>query len=154
MMYYFMSRYHKDIINHVTFAFKMSLLSKRHFINMRKPYFIFKTYVMSWLWRCHVSLMHTPSSKVLPKLLSVLSWLLGSISSLRVQYHFRVPIRVLYLSDNTDADGWRFNMLNLTKSRWHLCRWYGTHHKTKLTDAQRWPNIGWLPTISLVFQDL
>jgi len=24
-----------------------------------------KTYVMSWLWRCcHVSLMHTPSSKV------------------------------------------------------------------------------------------
>jgi len=32
-----------------------------------KPYFIFKTYVMSWLWRCHVSLMHTPSSKVLPK---------------------------------------------------------------------------------------
>jgi len=24
-------------------------------------------YVMSWLWRCHVSLKHTPSSKVLPK---------------------------------------------------------------------------------------
>jgi len=35
-------------------------------INMHKPYFIFKTYVMSWLWRCHASLMHTPSSKVLP----------------------------------------------------------------------------------------
>jgi len=25
-----------------------------------------KTYVMSWLWRCHVSLMHTPSGKVFP----------------------------------------------------------------------------------------
>jgi len=31
-------------------------------INTHKPYFIFKT----WLWRCRVSLMHTPSSKVLP----------------------------------------------------------------------------------------
>jgi len=35
-------------------------------INMHKPSFIFMTYVMSWLWRCHASLMHTPSSKVLP----------------------------------------------------------------------------------------
>jgi len=47
----------------------MSLLSERHLmtvvINMHKPYFIFKTYAMSWLWRCHVSLMHTPSNKVL-----------------------------------------------------------------------------------------
>jgi len=35
------------------FAFKMSFLSERHLmtfvINMHKPYFIFKTYVMSWL---------------------------------------------------------------------------------------------------------
>jgi len=31
-----------------------------------------KTYVMSWLWRCYVSLMHTPSSKVLPKCLLTL----------------------------------------------------------------------------------
>jgi len=47
----------------------MSLLSERHVmtvvINMHKPYFIFKTYVMSWLWRCQVSLMHASSSKVL-----------------------------------------------------------------------------------------
>jgi len=35
--------------------------------NMHKTSFIFLTCVMSWLWRCHVSLMHTPSSKVLPK---------------------------------------------------------------------------------------
>jgi len=65
-----MSRCHnKDILNNVVFAFKMSLLSERHFmtvvINIHKPYFIFKTYVMSWLWRCHASLIHTPSSKVL-----------------------------------------------------------------------------------------
>jgi len=39
-------------------------------INMHKPYFIFKTYVMSLLWwRRHVSLMHIPSSKVLPSFL-------------------------------------------------------------------------------------
>jgi len=31
-----------------------------------KTSFIFITYVKSWLWRCHVSLMHTPSIKVLP----------------------------------------------------------------------------------------
>jgi len=52
------------------FAFKMSLLSERHLMtvvtNMHKPYFIFKTSVMSWLWRCCVSLMHTPSSKASP----------------------------------------------------------------------------------------
>jgi len=60
-MYWFMSRCHnKDILNNVIFAFKMLLLSERH--KMHKPYFIFKT----WLWRCHVSLMHIPSSKVLP----------------------------------------------------------------------------------------
>ncbi len=39
-------------------------------IIMHKTSFIFMTCVMSWLWRCHVSLMHTPSSKVLPKLFS------------------------------------------------------------------------------------
>jgi len=49
-----MSRCHnKDIINNVTFAFQMSLLSERHLmtvvINMDKPYFIFMTYVMPWL---------------------------------------------------------------------------------------------------------
>jgi len=51
----------------------MSLLSESHLmtvvINMHTLYFIFKTYVMSWLWRCLVSLMHTPSSKVLPTFL-------------------------------------------------------------------------------------
>jgi len=35
-------------------------------INMHKTSFIFITCVMSHWWRCHVSLMHTPSSKVLP----------------------------------------------------------------------------------------
>jgi len=54
MMYWFMSRCHnKDISNYVIFAFKMSFLSKRHLItfviNMHKPYFIFITYVVSWL---------------------------------------------------------------------------------------------------------
>jgi len=51
----------KDISNNVLFAFKMLLLSERHLIrvviNMHKHYFIFTTYVMSWLWRCHASLM-------------------------------------------------------------------------------------------------
>jgi len=55
----------------------MSLLSERNLItvvmNMHKPYFIFKTYVIVWLWRCHVSLMHTPSSKVLPIFISSLN---------------------------------------------------------------------------------
>jgi len=49
---WFMSKYHnKDILNNVIFAFKMSLLSviMTIVINMDKPYFIFKTYVMSWL---------------------------------------------------------------------------------------------------------
>jgi len=49
MMLWLMLRCHKD---NVIFAFKMSLLSKRHLmtvINVHKPYFIFKTYVMSWL---------------------------------------------------------------------------------------------------------
>ncbi len=32
-------------------------------INMHKTSFIFVTCVMSWLWRCHVSLMHTPQVK-------------------------------------------------------------------------------------------
>jgi len=50
----FMPRCHnKDILNDVIFAFKMSLLSDRHLmtfvINIHKPYFIFKTHVMSWL---------------------------------------------------------------------------------------------------------
>jgi len=30
-----------------------------------------QTYSMSWLWRCHVSLMHTPSSKVLPNVFCI-----------------------------------------------------------------------------------
>jgi len=47
-----MSRCHnKNILNNVIFASKMSLLRERHLmrvvINMHKPYFIFKTYVMS-----------------------------------------------------------------------------------------------------------
>jgi len=55
MILSFMSRCHnKDILNNVIFEYKMSLLSERH---VHKPYFIFKTNVMSWLWRCHVSLM-------------------------------------------------------------------------------------------------
>jgi len=71
MMSWFMSRCQNKVIsNNVIFAIKMSLLSERHLMtvvkNVHKPYFIFKTYVMSWLKRCHVSLMHTPSSKVLP----------------------------------------------------------------------------------------
>jgi len=56
----------QDILNNVIFAFKMPLLSKRHLmtvvINMHKPYF--------QDMHCHgyegISLMHTPSSKVLP----------------------------------------------------------------------------------------
>jgi len=50
----FMFRCHnKDILNNVIFAFKMSLMSVRLLMtvvmNMHKPYFIFMTYVMSWL---------------------------------------------------------------------------------------------------------
>jgi len=53
MMLWFVSRCHnKDILNNVIFGFKISLC-ERHLmtvvINMHKPYFIFKTYVMSWL---------------------------------------------------------------------------------------------------------
>jgi len=36
----------------------------------KHAYFIFKTDVMSWLWRCHVSLRHTSSNKVLPNVLT------------------------------------------------------------------------------------
>jgi len=66
---WFMARcYNKDI-----FAFKMSLLNEWHLmtvvINMHKSYFIFMT--------CHASLMHTPSSKVLPKIRS--NWLVLAI---------------------------------------------------------------------------
>jgi len=48
----FMSRCHnKYILNNVIFALKMPLLSERHLmtvvINIHKPHFIFKTYVMS-----------------------------------------------------------------------------------------------------------
>jgi len=54
LLYWLMSRCHnKDILNNDIFAFKMSLLSEKHLmtvvINMHKPHFIFKTYVMSWL---------------------------------------------------------------------------------------------------------
>jgi len=45
--------HNKDILNNIIFALKMSLLSERHLmtvvIHMDKPYFIIKTYVMSWL---------------------------------------------------------------------------------------------------------
>jgi len=73
-MYWFMSRCHnnEDIINDVIFALKMSLLSERHLmtvvINMHKCYFIFKTHVMSWLCRRHVSLMKTFQVKCYRKL--------------------------------------------------------------------------------------
>jgi len=33
-------------------------------INIHKDSFMFMTGVMSCLWQCHVSLMHTPSNKV------------------------------------------------------------------------------------------
>jgi len=36
-------------------------------INIDKDSFMFMTGVMSCLWQSHVSLMHTPSNKVLPK---------------------------------------------------------------------------------------
>jgi len=42
------------------------------FMTVFIPYFIFKTYVMSWLWQYHVSLMHTPSSKVLPRCFTII----------------------------------------------------------------------------------
>jgi len=53
-MYWFKTRCHnKDILNNVIFAFKMSLLRERPImavvIKMHKPYFIFMTYVISWL---------------------------------------------------------------------------------------------------------
>jgi len=35
-------------------------------IKIHKDSFMFMTGVMSCLWHCHVSLMHTPSNKVLP----------------------------------------------------------------------------------------
>jgi len=64
-MLWFMSRCHnKDIFNNVIFAFKMSLLSERHLmtvvINMHKPCFIFKTYVMSWFSVISLSVLCTP----------------------------------------------------------------------------------------------
>jgi len=59
-------------VNHeLIFILRWTIPSKKSIIerttlndSCHKPYFIFKTYVMSWLRRC---LMHTPSSKVLPK---------------------------------------------------------------------------------------
>jgi len=91
-----MSRCHnKDILNNVIFALKMSLLSERHLMTvvMHKPYFIFKTYVMvcHMLCRCHVSLMHTPSSKVL---LRFYIW------SLLVQ------VSIIPVANVRTADGW------------------------------------------------
>jgi len=51
-MLWFMSRCHNKDLNNVIFEFKMSLLREIHLmtvvIKMHKPYFIFKTYVMSW----------------------------------------------------------------------------------------------------------
>jgi len=40
-------------------------------INIHKDYFMFRTGVMSCLWQCHVSLMHTPSNTVLPGIVVV-----------------------------------------------------------------------------------
>jgi len=34
MMFWFMSRCHKDILNKIIFAFKMSLLSERHLMTV------------------------------------------------------------------------------------------------------------------------
>jgi len=51
-----------DISNNVIFAWKCHNWANDTY----KTSFIFRTCVMSWSWRCHVSLMHTPSSKVLP----------------------------------------------------------------------------------------
>jgi len=39
--------------------------------NIHKHSFMFMTGVMSCLWHCHVSLMHTPSNKVLPYFLII-----------------------------------------------------------------------------------
>jgi len=61
----YMSRCHKDIINNVIFAFKMSLLSERHLMTVVINPTSYSRH-MSCLWRCHVSRMHTPSSKMLP----------------------------------------------------------------------------------------
>jgi len=42
--------HNKDILHNIIFAFKMSERNLMTVvINMHKPYFIFKTYVMSWL---------------------------------------------------------------------------------------------------------
>jgi len=39
-------------------------------INIHKDSFMFMTGVMSCLWQCHVSRMHTPSNKVFPNIVS------------------------------------------------------------------------------------
>jgi len=72
----------QDVITMSYLHSKCHYWAKDTVINMHKPYFMLKTYVMSWLWRCHVSLMHTPSSKVLPK------WSLWQfcITNLKVMY--------------------------------------------------------------------
>jgi len=68
MMLWFMSRSHnKEILNNVIFAFKMSLLSERHFMTV---VYIYDTCINHHIKDiCYVSLIHTPSSKVLPRLL-------------------------------------------------------------------------------------
>jgi len=48
-------------------------------INIHEDSFMFMTGVMSCLWQCRVSLMHTPSNKVLPRFES-LNILLLSLS--------------------------------------------------------------------------
>ena len=63
------SCHNKDIPNNVNFAFKMTSLTV---INIHKDSFMLMTGVMSWLWRCHISLLDTPSNKVLPY------WLIAS----------------------------------------------------------------------------
>jgi len=78
-----MSMCHKGISNSVIFAL-IERMTMRVVINMHKHF-------LSWLWRCHVSLMHTSTSKVLPflKKTTFKQWCI-MITSLkyRYAYHF------------------------------------------------------------------
>jgi len=66
----------------------MTVVTKMH-----ETSFIFITYVMSWLWRCHVSLMHTPSSKVLP--IWFKKWILVVLLTYLQKFHIQVPCILL-----------------------------------------------------------
>jgi len=54
---------------------------------------------MSWLWRCHVSLMHTPSSKVLPKrlyevnILCFFQCIVNTVTTLIIAKHHICPLK-------------------------------------------------------------